>query len=157
MMLLSRLFAKRASKDASAISSAAARAPLFEKLENRQLLSTTAVPPQEPTSLTAASASSTSIELHWKDNSTRETGYKIERSTDDKNFTQINTVTANTTSYDSGNLTKGKKYYYRVRAYESSVNSLYTNVASATAGGSLFKQQFVQQQLFKQQQGFVRQ
>lgn len=133
MKLLSRLFGKRASKDASVVT---ARAPLFERLEDRQLLSTVQYAPSAPSNLTASASSSTAIALHWSDNSTRETGYKIERSTDDKTFTQINTVGANVTSYTSGNLTKGKKYYYKVCAYEGSLNSTFTNVASATPGTS---------------------
>ena len=109
----------------------AQRPALFEALEDRALFTAT-TPPLSPSGLVASVSSSTAIKLNWKDNSDRETGYKVERSTDDKTFTQINTVSANTTSYTSGSLTSGKKYYYRVRAYSSGGNSKYTNIANAT-------------------------
>ncbi|HWB54638.1 MAG TPA: fibronectin type III domain-containing protein, partial [Tepidisphaeraceae bacterium] len=80
----------------------------FEPLEDRQLLSAVHYAPLAPSGLSASTASSTAISLHWKDNSNRESGYKIERSTDGKNFSQINTVGANTTSYTSGHLNKGE-------------------------------------------------
>ncbi len=129
MQLLSRLFGRKR-MDAATSSACAAKVPMFEALEDRSLFSVGT--PAAPTSLTAAVSSSTAVKLSWKDNSTVETGYKIERSTDDKTFTQINTVTKNTTTYTSGGLTSGKKYYYRVRAYDAVGNSSYTSVASAT-------------------------
>ena len=67
------------------------RAAMFEGLEGRAMLSAT-MPPADPSSLVAADSSSTAIKLTWHDNSVRETGYKIERSTDDKTFSQINSV-----------------------------------------------------------------
>src|SRR4051812_45027037 len=82
----------------------------FEQLENRQLMSTA---PAAPTHLNATSASTSSIQLKWSDNSTRESGYKIERSTDGKKFSQINTVGKNVESYKAAGLTTGKKYYFR--------------------------------------------
>jgi hypothetical protein len=107
------------------------RPAVFEGLEGRALMST-ATPMVSPTALVAKVSSSTAVKLNWSDNSSTETGYKIERSTDGKTFSQINTVGANVESYTSGSLTKGKKYYYRVRGYNSRGNSSYTNVASAT-------------------------
>lgn len=129
MQLLSKLLGRKR-MEASARSACAAKVPMFESLEDRSLFSVGV--PTAPTVLTAAVSSSTAVKLSWKDNSTVETGYKIERSTDDKTFTQINTVTKNTTTYTNGGLTSGKKYYYRVRAYDALGNSGYTSVASAT-------------------------
>jgi Fibronectin type III domain len=129
MQLLSRLFGRKR-MDAAKSSACAAKVPMFEALEDRSLFSVGV--PTAPTSLTAAVSSSTAVKLTWKDNSTVETGYKIERSTDDKTFTQINTAAKNSTTYTSGGLTTGKKYYYRVRAYDAVGNSGYTSVASAT-------------------------
>jgi hypothetical protein len=108
---------------------------MFEGLEGRAMLSATPVM-VHPSNLTATPSSSTAIKLNWSDNSSTEAGYKIERSTDGTNFSQINTVGMNVETYTSGNLTKGKKYYYRVRAYSNAGNSSYSNTASATAGGS---------------------
>jgi N-acetylneuraminic acid mutarotase len=98
--------------------------------------STLAIPPASPSNLNVSSVSSTSLKLAWSDNSVREDGYKIERSTDGKSFSQIATVGANVSTYTNTGLTSGKKYYYRVRAYNVYGNSSYTNVASATTGSS---------------------
>src|SRR5207249_9428733 len=106
------------------------RPAMFEGLEGRSMFSAT-VAPADPTALVAKVASSTAVKLNWSDNSTRESGYKIERSTDGAQFSQIIVVGANTESYTSGGLTKGKKYYFRVRGYNSAGDTYYTNVASA--------------------------
>ncbi|HTL28569.1 MAG TPA: PKD domain-containing protein, partial [Tepidisphaeraceae bacterium] len=92
------------------------------------------IPPASPSNLAVSSASSTSLKLTWSDNSTREDGYKIERSTDGKTWSQITSVGTSTTSYTNTGLSSGKKYYYRVRAYNTYGNSSYTNTASATTG-----------------------
>lgn len=87
-------------------------------------------PPAAPTALSAV-AGKRKITLSWSDNSTNETGFKIERSTDGVNFTQIATSTSAT--YTNSNLTTGVTYHYRVRAYNSAGDSAYSNVASATS------------------------
>ena len=96
--------------------------------------------PAAPSNLTATRSGSLgnqSINLSWTDNSSYETGFVIERSTNN-NFTTIDrtyTTSANTTSYrDSANLLKKTTYYYRVFAYVSSTGARSTpsNVASAT-------------------------
>jgi galactose oxidase-like protein/fibronectin type III domain protein/Kelch motif protein len=88
--------------------------------------------PAAPTNLTATAASSSQINLSWTDNSNNETGFKIERSSNGTNFTQIATVAANIKAYTDTGLTASTKYYYRVRAYNSAGNSAYSNTASAT-------------------------
>lgn len=91
-----------------------------------------AEPPAAPTSLTAT-AGKRKVTLSWADNSGNESGFKIERSTDGVVFTQIATTGADVTTYTNGSLTSGTTYHYRVRAYNSSGDSAYSNVASATA------------------------
>src|SRR4029077_20794534 len=60
-----------------------------------QINSTISIPPwtptcpASPTTLGAVAASSSQINLSWTDNSSDETGFKIERSIDGKTFTQI--------------------------------------------------------------------
>jgi subtilisin family serine protease len=93
---------------------------------------TTLPPPAAPSGLAATALNASSIQLTWTDNATTESGYKVERSADGVSFSQIATVGANVTSYGSSNLSGGTTYYFRVRAYDGSANSDYSNVASAT-------------------------
>ncbi len=53
---------------------------------------TTTIVPAAPTSPTATAASNVQINLSWVDNSDNEVNYKVERSTDGVNFTEIATV-----------------------------------------------------------------
>ena len=92
--------------------------------------------PNAPTNLTAAAVSSSQINLAWTDNSSDETGFKIERSNDGTNFTQIDVVGANVSTYSNTGLAASTTYYYRVCAYNSSGNSGYTSVANATTQSS---------------------
>jgi len=92
--------------------------------------------PQAPSNLTATAASQTQVNLTWQDNATNETGFKIERSTDGTNFTQIATVGANATTYSDSGLSSGTAYYYRVRATNAAGDSPYSNTASAITSGT---------------------
>jgi len=62
------------------------------------------------------------LKVTWKKQATQTTGYQVQYSTD-KNFKKGNkTVTvkgAKTTSKTISKLTKGKKYYVRVRTYKT--------------------------------------
>jgi hypothetical protein len=88
--------------------------------------------PTAPSSLVATAVSKNQINLTWMDNSGNESGFKIERSTDNVKFSQIATVGANVSTYSNTGLTANKRYYYRVRAYNDLVNSTYSNTTSAT-------------------------
>jgi titin len=89
-------------------------------------------PPNAPSNLVATSISSSQINLSWQDNSTDETGFKIERKTGSGYYYQIATVGAGVTSYSNTYLSASTTYYYRVRAYKGTLNSNYCNEASAT-------------------------
>lgn len=65
----------------------------------------------------------------WDDVS-GEAGFRIERSVDGANFTQIATVAADVISYSDSSVTNGTSYWYRVQAYNSTTVSAYSNVAS---------------------------
>jgi hypothetical protein len=85
-----------------------------------------------PRSLVAAPVSSSSIGLTWKDASTLETGFSIERSLAQKTgFAVIATVAKNTTTYRDAGRAPGTRYYYRVRSRGARRTSLPSNVASA--------------------------
>jgi hypothetical protein len=86
--------------------------------------------PAAPTSLTATTISPTQINLHWTDNSSNETGFKIERSPDGSTgWAQIGAVGPNVQDYPNTGLTCGTDYYYRVRAFNAGGDSAYSNVA----------------------------
>ncbi len=77
--------------------------------------------------------------LRWDDHSTDEFGFVVERSADGVNYTNIATVTANTTSYIDHTVdtyVPSGWHYYRVRGYRMFplVNSAYTNVVSIFLG-----------------------
>jgi VCBS repeat-containing protein len=89
-------------------------------------------PPIAPTALSAAATSTSQITLRWTDQSTNETGFKIERKLGISGaWAQIATVGANVTTYIDANRTVGQTYYYRVRAYNNAGNSTLSNETSA--------------------------
>ncbi|MEO8573429.1 MAG: fibronectin type III domain-containing protein [Pyrinomonadaceae bacterium] len=92
----------------------------------------TPLPPTAPTGLAATPTSSNSIGLSWADGSSNETGFKIERSVDGTNFTEIATVAQNITAYSAGGLSASTQYYFRVRAFNVAGDSGYSNTANAT-------------------------
>ncbi len=96
----------------------------------------TTLPPASPTNLTSTAVSSSQIKLSWTDNSKNETGFKIERSRDGTTFAQKYAVGVNVTAYTDSMRQASTKYYYRVRAYNSSGSSGYSNTASATTAPS---------------------
>ncbi|MBI5384526.1 MAG: fibronectin type III domain-containing protein, partial [Verrucomicrobia bacterium] len=95
------------------------------------------VPPAAPSGLTATAASASQINLAWTDNANNETGFALERSSDNVTFTQIATVGANVTSYANTGLSASTTYYYRVRASNAAGNSAYSATASATTAAIL--------------------
>jgi hypothetical protein len=94
--------------------------------------------PTAPATLTATAQSSSSIVLTWADKSSDETGFKVQRSLDGVNWSEIASLGSNVTSFTNTGLSAGKTYSYRVYAYNSIGNSGFSNTASATtaAGGT---------------------
>jgi hypothetical protein len=93
---------------------------------------TPVTPPDAPTALSATAVECNEIDLSWTDNADNESGFYIERGTDGSNFSQIDTVGANITSYNDTSVAQLTTYYYRVRAYNSGGTSAYTNTANDT-------------------------
>ncbi len=96
-------------------------------------------PPAAPTALSASATGPSTVALAWTDNSNNENGFRIERSSDNVNFTEVATAGVNQTTYGDSGLSAQATYYYRVRAanlYNTVSYSAYTNVASATTPGT---------------------
>jgi len=64
-----------------------------------------------------------SLRLSWSDNSSNESGFKIERRAAGGSYAQLATVGANVTSYTDSGLTSGRTYCYTVRAFNSAGTS----------------------------------
>ncbi|MFA9612972.1 MAG: fibronectin type III domain-containing protein, partial [Deltaproteobacteria bacterium] len=89
--------------------------------------------PAPPSSLSAAAASSSGINLTWSDSSYGEDGFKIERKMDVGGiYAQIAATAANTTTYSDTGLDKSTTYYYRIRSYNGTNNSDFSAETSAT-------------------------
>jgi murein tripeptide amidase MpaA len=90
--------------------------------------------PNAPTNLIATVVSKSQINLTWTDNATNEEGFQIERckGATCTNFTRIATVGADVTSYANTGLARRTTYRYRVRAYNTSGNSGYSDIVLAT-------------------------
>ena len=93
-------------------------------------------PPAAPSILVATAASGTydQIDLTWQDNSTDEDGFAIERSEDGTNFTQIDRIGPDVTSYSDTGLACATTYWYRVKAYNAGGSSPYSIIDDATTG-----------------------
>jgi hypothetical protein len=89
--------------------------------------------PGAPSDLSAVAVSSSQINLAWLDNSSNETGFKVERKTGAAGTWAVAaTAGANATSLSDTGLTSGTTYYYRVQATSGGEYSSYSNEASAT-------------------------
>jgi carboxypeptidase T len=90
--------------------------------------------PIAPTNLAAVAISKSQINLSWTDNSSNETGFRIERCKGPTctNFALIATVGANVTSFSNTSLSANTTYRYRIYAYNANGNSSYSNIAKAT-------------------------
>ena len=96
-------------------------------------------PPAAASGLTASAISAGQINLGWADNSADETGFRIERATNNgftANLISIN-ATANAVSYSDTAVSGNTTYYYRVYAFNVVGSSAASNAASATTPVSL--------------------
>jgi len=90
--------------------------------------------PLAPT-LGGVALSGTSVNLTWTDPTVEPntaSGYKIEESTDNVNFTQVTTAPAGSLSIALGGLAPQTTYYFRIRGFNSVDNSPYSNVVPIT-------------------------
>jgi len=91
-------------------------------------------PPTAPSNLSASAKGCNTILLTWNDNSNNETSFELRRSSSMYGtYSTIASIAANITTYNNTGLTKGRKYYYKIRARNSSANSSWSSIAYATA------------------------
>ena len=90
-------------------------------------------PPAAPTVLTATPVSQTQINLAWTDNSSDETGFRIERRVVPAGtFATVTTTAPNAIAYSDNSLTASTTYEFRVIAVNAGGESTPSNVATET-------------------------
>ena len=90
-----------------------------------------------PSELEAKAVSASHVKISWKDNSTGEFSFKIERSVGNNNsFAEIAIAGANASYYNDYGLSSGTKYFYRVKAVNNIEESDYSNISKATTPGN---------------------
>jgi fibronectin type 3 domain-containing protein len=92
--------------------------------------------PDAPRELVAEVVQGTFVRLRWVDVS-GEKGYRVERRLDaaGTEWVQIGNTAENVVTFADQNVEKGKRYAYRVRAFNDAGNSPYSNVAAVTVFG----------------------
>jgi len=85
-----------------------------------------------PSDLIASAYACDQMDSYWQDNSDNETQFRIERSSNGNDYTKINSVGADITSYSDTTVAENTTYWYRVRAYNSYGYSDYSNTDSDT-------------------------
>ncbi len=95
---------------------------------------TLALVPQAPSGLTATAVSSSRIDLAWTDNSSNETGFKINRGTSASGPWTPLSLGANVTTYSSTGLNASTTYYYQVCATNGTGDSACVSANATTLG-----------------------
>jgi titin len=92
----------------------------------------TVLPQEAPSGLTATAVSSQQVNLEWADNSTGESGYRVERSTGGSAYSVIGYAGANFRSFYDITTSATTTYTYRVAAVDFYGSSAYSNLATVT-------------------------
>ena len=102
-------------------------------LSNEILVTTPGVALPPPTNLSAIATSPSQINLRWTDNSQTEAGFRIRRRTGlTGGWTEIAVVPANQTTFENTQLLAGQAYSYTVSAFDATIESAFSNEATAT-------------------------
>ncbi len=93
--------------------------------------------PNSPENLVATAVSNKRIDLQWNDNSNNETGFTIERKTATTEWQIISTIYKNTDYFaDFIEIAAGTEYFYRIKSFNNSGASEYSNEANAISFAS---------------------
>jgi hypothetical protein len=90
--------------------------------------------PIRPSGLTVVAASTSQVDLAWKDNSGNETGFKVEQRIGTGAWTQLANSPANAQSRRITGLTANMTYSFRLRATNASGDSAYSNIVTVAPG-----------------------
>lgn len=92
-----------------------------------------AQPPAAPSNLSATAPSDKQVDLTWADNSTDESSFLLQRSTDAAFTNPVTLNVANDkTSFSDTGLTAATQYWYRIRSRNAVGTSSFSNVATVT-------------------------
>jgi len=116
--------------DAAFIDQAGVKRDYFTLLKGAASAATT---PSAPTNLRATASMTTRIDLAWTDTSSDESGFQLQRSTDNVTFTTIATRASNVTTYADTGLKRNRTYYYRVRAFKTGSPTLYSTFSNTVS------------------------
>jgi len=89
---------------------------------------------KQPTNLTTT-ATSTEITLNWDDNATGETGYKVYRSTNLRDYELITSLGSGIENYEDTDVVIDTVYYYFIVPYNSVGNGYASDVVADKLGG----------------------
>ncbi len=107
---------------------------LSSEWSSNAVATTLQFPPNPPIQIRISVANVNTIQLIWRDNSSDEEGFHVERSLDNINWELVNTLTS--TSFSDSNLSEGTTFRYRVCSFIGDSKSDYAGPISATT--SLF-------------------
>lgn len=95
---------------------------------NKDIWSFQSPVPDAPENLTVTTPTQTSVMLQWTSHANNETGYEIERSEgNSESFIMEGVEGIDSTLYERNGLPVDKEYFYRVRARNTTHNSLYSD------------------------------
>lgn len=104
------------------------------------------LPDNAPINFSATAITLNSMTINWVDNSTNETSFRVYRSTDNINFTQIGTNINSTSSTTTGTiynspqtgLTPGTTYYFRIVSVLEGESPFLTGNAATLSGATYY-------------------
>ncbi len=89
-------------------------------------------PPTAPQITSATGIGGGAVQVKWRDNSSTEVQFVVEKSTNNSTFATAATLPANTTTAKITGLTKGVRYYFRVKAVDAFGQASYSTVMMVT-------------------------